>query len=121
MEDINCILARIYNITGEQDKFFKIALKSVADNPSSEMCYTLGLYYFAHKDYNEAAIWLYNAAFETKSILDISSSGKKPLYLLSECYKLLSEQCEDDYEKIQYVEMSNDYKSQADSWCMPEL
>ena len=121
LEDINCILARIYNITGEQDKFFKIALKSVADNPSSEMCYTLGLYYFAHKDYNEAAIWLYNAAFGTKSILDISSSGKKPLYLLSECYKLLSEQCEDDYEKIQYVEMSNDYKSQADSWCMPEL
>ncbi len=121
LEDINCILARIYNITGEQDKFFKITLKSVADNPSSEMCYTLGLYYFDNKDYNEAAIWLYNAAFETKSILDISSSGKKPLYLLSECYKLLSEQCEDDYEKIQYVEMSNDYKSQADSWCMPEL
>ena len=95
--------------------------KAIADNPPAEMCLILGTFYMNQADYEEAVLWLYNAAFETKSILDISSSGKKPLYLLSECYKLLSEQCEDDYEKIQYVEMSNDYKSQADSWCMPEL
>lgn len=120
LEDINCILARIYLINGESDKFFKVALKTAVNNPSSEICLTLGYYYFSKKDYEEAAMWFYNAAFETKSILDISSSGNKPLYQLSECYKKLADSCDDYYERIQYTEMSDDYKSQADNWHMPE-
>lgn len=120
IHDINCILARIYQITGESDKFFKITLKAVADNPSSEICLILGYYYFDKEDYEEAAIWLYNAAYETKSILDIASSGKKPLSLLGKCYEKLAEKCDDDYQQIQYIEMSNDYYNQAKEWRLPE-
>ena len=120
LEDINCILARIYQITGDQDNFFKIVLKCIADKPCSEICLTLGYYYYDHSDYEEAAIWLYNAAFETTSILDVTSSGRKPLSLLSSCYEKLADACNDDYERIQYKEMANDYKTQADEWQMPE-
>lgn len=66
LQDITCILVRIYQISGDDDKLFKTALKAVANNPSSEIFLTLGQYYFDKKDYEEAAIWLYNAAFEQK-------------------------------------------------------
>ena len=121
LDDINCILAHIYQIAGEEDKFFKIVLKCIANNPSSEIYLTLGRYYYNRSDYNEAAIWLYNAAFDAKSVLDISSSGNKALHLLSECYKHMSEQCLNDYERIQYLEMADDYEAQADSWTIPEM
>lgn len=120
IQDINCVLARIYQITGESDKFFKVILKAVADNPSSEICLILGYYYFDKEDYEEAAIWLYNAAYETKSILDIASSGKKPLSLLGKCYEKLAQKCDDDYQRIQYIEMSDDYYNQAKEWRLPE-
>ena len=111
---------RIYQISGDDDKLFKAALKAVANNPSSEIFLTLGQYYFDKKDYEEAAIWLYNAAFEAKSILDVASSGRKPLSLLGDCYKNMADICVDDYDRIQYAEMADDYYSQAREWQMPE-
>lgn len=120
LQDITCILVRIYQISGDDDKFFKTALKAVANNPSSEIFLTLGQYYFDKKDYEEAAIWLYNAAFEAKSILDVASSGRKPLSLLGDCYKNMADICVDDYDRIQYTEMADDYYSQAREWQMPE-
>lgn len=80
MKEINCILAKIYMADGDTDAFFKTTLKAVADNPPAEMCLILGTFYMNQTDYEEAALWLYNAAFETESILDVASSGKS-LYL----------------------------------------
>ena len=82
MKEINCILAKIYMADGDIDAFFKTTLKAVADNPPAEICLILGTFYMNQTDYEEAALWLYNAAFETESILDVASSGNKPLSLL---------------------------------------
>ncbi len=120
MKEINCILAKIYMITGDTDAFFKITLKAVADNPPAEMCLILGTFYMKRADYEEAAIWLYNAAFETESILDAASSGSKPLSLLGKCYEELAAATDDPYMSAQYSEMSDDYYSQAEGWSLPE-
>ena len=60
-------------------------------------------------DYEEAVLWLYNAAFETESILDVASSGNKPLSLLGRCYEELAKTSDDAYLCAQYKEMSDDY------------
>ena len=94
MKEINCILAK--------------------------MCLILGTFYMNQTDYEEAVLWLYNAAFETESILDVASSGNKPLSLLGKCYEELAAATDDPYQAAQYNEMSADYYSQAENWKLPE-
>ena len=48
----------------------------MATDPSSEVCIELGLFYERIQDFEEAAIWFYNAAFETIPAIVLSSSGK---------------------------------------------
>jgi hypothetical protein len=120
MKEINCILAKIYMADGDTDSFFKTTLKAVADNPPAEMCLILGTFYMNQADYEEAVLWLYNAAFETESILDAASSGNKPLSLLGKCYEKLAAATDDPYQAAQYNEMSADYYSQAENWKLPE-
>ena len=120
MKEINCILAKIYMADGDIDAFFKTTLKAVADNPPAEMCLILGTFYMNQTDYEEAVLWLYNAAFETESILDVASSGNKPLSLLGKCYEELAAATDDPYQAAQYNEMSADYYSQAENWKLPE-
>lgn len=120
MKEINCILAKIYMADGDIDAFFKTSLKAVADNPPAEMCLILGTFYMNQTDYEEAVLWLYNAAFETESILDVASSGNKPLSLLGKCYEELAAATDDPYQAAQYNEMSADYYSQAENWKLPE-
>ena len=115
MKEINCILAKIYMADGDTDAFFKTTLKAVADNPPAEMCLILGTFYMNQTDYEEAVLWLYNAAFETESILDVASSGNKPLSLLGRCYEELAKTSDDAYLCAQYKEMSDDYYNQADN------
>ena len=66
--------------------FFSVALKNVAVDGCSEVCCELGAYYFDKADYEEASLWYYNAAFETKPVLDVECGGGKALHALSECY-----------------------------------
>lgn len=120
MKEINCILAKIYMADGDTDAFFKTTLKAAADNPPAEMCLILGTFYMNQTDYEEAVLWLYNAAFETESILDVASSGNKPLSLLGRCYEELAKTSDDAYLCAQYKEMSDDYYNQADNWSLPE-
>ena len=120
MKEINCILARIYMAAGDTNAFFKTTLKAVADNPPAEMCLILGTFYMNQADYEEAVLWLYNAAFETESILDAASSGNKPLSLLGKCYEELSAATDDSYMSAQFSEMSADYYNQAENWKLPE-
>lgn len=60
--------------------------KNVAVDGCSEVCCELGAYYFDKADYEEASLWYYNAAFETKPVLDVECGGGKALHALSECY-----------------------------------
>lgn len=47
----------------------------------------IGKLFFDAEDYDEAAVWYYNAAFETASILDVHTSGNIPLNGLADCYE----------------------------------
>ena len=47
----------------------------------------LAYHYADAADDNEAAVWFYNAAFETESILDIRCGGEKALLGLAEVYR----------------------------------
>lgn len=80
-----CILAKYYRITKKDASFMKYALKVVALNGCSEMCYEIGEYYFDKADYSEAAMWYYNAINETEALLDLACKEKYADGRLREC------------------------------------
>ncbi|MBE5872130.1 MAG: glycosyltransferase family 2 protein [Lachnospiraceae bacterium] len=100
-----CVLAHAYRISGDVVSFYKYALKNVISESCSEICYELGCFYEAQKDYDEAIIWFYNAAFETKPILNLHCGGDYPLAKLSDCYQKLDE-----------LDIAKDYARQAREW-----
>jgi glycosyltransferase involved in cell wall biosynthesis len=104
-----CVIAKGYRLNGDSYNFFKNCIKGVADNPCSELCYELGEYYYGMKDYNEAIIWYYNAAFETESILNIHYNGDYSLKRLGECYYALGNN-----------EQAESYMQMAYDWSMPK-
>ena len=84
-----CVAARAARLAGDVADFFKYAMKAVASEGCAEICCELGAYYMERKDYDEAIVWLYNAAYETESVLDIRSSKELPLKGLAKCYREL--------------------------------
>ena len=82
-----CVSATAARVRDDVKSFFKYAMKAVAMEGCSEICLELGRFYVAMKDYEEAAIWLYNAVYETAPILNIHAGGDTALYLLAECYR----------------------------------
>lgn len=113
-KEASCVLARGYRLLGDNISFFKYALKDMLSNPCSEICYDIGEVYFQQKDYLEAIIWYYNAAFEAGCILDIHTAGDLPLMRLSQCYDCLSSG-DDEYQQA-----SEDYLKLANEWTLPE-
>ena len=84
---------------------YRYAMKGVAIGEISEICFELGEYYFEQKDYAEAAIWFYNAAYETQSILNIHCGGDLPLHRLADCYEAFGVQ-----------EQAEIYRQEARAW-----
>lgn len=85
-----CILVRYYIISNDIAGLLKFSLRNIADGKGcSEVCYLLGDFFFSLKDYREAVIWYYNAAYETESELNIHYNGDYPLKRLAECYHIL--------------------------------
>lgn len=82
-----CVAARTARLTGDLHRFMKYTLKAVVLKGCSEICLELGQYYLAEKEYGEAELWLYNAAFETEPVLDLRSHTTLPLELLVQCCK----------------------------------
>lgn len=89
MKEALCVAVKAARMRGDYLKMFRYAMKGVTDEGISEVCYELGEYYLEQKDYQEASIWYYNAAYETASILNIHTGGDLPLKRLSECYEAL--------------------------------
>lgn len=124
-KEASCILAHIYRLEGNKNEFFKLTMKDMLTNPCSEICYELGMFFLAERDYDEAVLWFYNAAYETESILDIHTSGDLPLLGLVECYELLL-----DVEKakipsntaliIQYEMLLDRYREASRDWQIPQ-
>ena len=105
VKEAACVLARAYRLQGDLANFFKNAIKEVAAESSSEICYELGEYYLNQEDYMEASIWYYNAAYETESILNIHCSGDWSLERLALCYRSLGNE-----------EKAFEFEEQAKNW-----
>lgn len=124
-KEASCVLARVYRLEDNKNEFFKLTMKDMLTTPCAEICYELGTYFAAQRDYEEAVLWYYNAAYETESILDIHTSGDLPLLGLTECYEML---LADEKAKvpsntaliIQYEVMLDKYREVSRNWRMPE-
>ena len=73
------ILTHCARIKNDVHRFLKYSVKIVTGDGCSEICMEMGLYYEGMGDLEEAAIWYYNAAFETTPILKATSGNVDPL------------------------------------------
>lgn len=105
LKEALCVVVKAAAVRGDYLKFYRYALKDIASEGVSEICYELGEYYFRVGEYEEAAVWFYNAVYEAHSILNVHCSGDKPLYGLSQCY-----------EKMGQKETAAEYKELAKNW-----
>ena len=95
------IMVKAARVLSDERKFFKYTVKAIAFEGVSEICLELGNYYMEQEDYEEAALWYYNAAYETESIIDARSRGDIPLNKMAECCRKLGHE-----EKAEYYEKS---------------
>ncbi|MCR5502651.1 MAG: glycosyltransferase family 2 protein [Lachnospiraceae bacterium] len=84
-----CVIVKAALIRKDYLKMYKYAIKDVVSEPCSEICFLLGSYYDDIGDYKEAAVWYFNAGFETHAILDIRYEKELPVKRLSGIYKTL--------------------------------
>lgn len=82
-----CVLARAARLSDDRDAFFKYTLRSAAGGGCAEICCELGDYYLHREDYEEAALWYSNAAYETECILNRRYQEVYPLEQLAVCYE----------------------------------
>lgn len=80
-----CVVCHCANIKGDVAGLFKYSLKCIASSPCSEICNDIGEYYMSVGDYNEAYVWLYNAAVETVPVLSKKHGDYIPLSNLIKC------------------------------------
>ncbi len=80
------LLARYYRLKGDVPGMFDNVVKVMAVSSNSEICVELGQYYYDRKDYEDAAVWFYNAAFENAPILSIHAGTDIPLNRLADIY-----------------------------------
>ena len=125
-KEASCVLAHAYREAEQTNAFFKLALKDMVTTPCSEICYELGEYFYAAKDYDEAIIWYYNAAYETLAVLNIHTNGDLPLHRLSECYEKLTLALSGGTGAAQmslyheYSSKSQEYQALAEKWELPQ-
>ncbi len=106
IKEAACVAARAARLKKDHVAFLKYALKVMADEGCSEICCELGEFFIEQKDFDEAAVWFYNAAYETESMLNIHSSGDIPLKGLAKCYRALS----NDEQAAEYEKLAAEWK-----------
>ena len=84
VKEAACIVCRAARIRDDAHEMLKMSLKDLLSEGSAEMCYELGEYFLAKGDREEAAMWYYNARYETQSILNIHTSTDWPEKRLKE-------------------------------------
>lgn len=103
MKTAVCVVVRAAALRGDYLKMYRYAMKGVAAEGISEVCWELGEYYYGQKEYKEAALWFYNAAYQSECVLNIHYKGDKPLLRLSDCY-----------EKMGMQEEAAEYRNEAE-------
>lgn len=84
-----CVAARAARFAHDTVTFFKYTSKVLAGEANSEICCELGHFYEEQQDFEEAALWYYNAVYETQPILNIHAGGREGLEGLIRCYEKL--------------------------------
>lgn len=82
-----CVVARAARIREDVTTFFKHVTKVIAGEGCSEICCELGDFYTGCQDYEEAAIWYYNAVYETTPVIALNAGGTRALKGLVACYE----------------------------------
>lgn len=84
-----CVVAKAARLAGDTVTFFKYTSKVIAEEANSEICCEMGHFYEENEDWEEAAIWYYNAVYETSPILNLQAGGRESLEGLIRCYEQL--------------------------------
>ena len=101
LKEAVCVIVKAARLRKDYLKMYRYAMKDIASEGVSEVCFELGEYYDEAGICEEAAMWYYNAFHETESILNIHCSGDLPLMRLSLCYvKLGQKEQASEYEKM---------------------
>ena len=85
------ILARTARMAGDKETFFKYALRDVACEATSEMCFELGCFFRDAGDLREAKLWFFNAHYEQQPLLDLHRAGDLALQELVACCSALGD------------------------------
>ncbi len=80
------VVAAAANRAGDVVTFFKYATKVLISEGCAEICCELGDFYFKNGDYAEAALWYYNACYETEAVLALRCQGEETIEKLALCY-----------------------------------
>ena len=99
------ILAETAAIENDPASLMKYSLKDIAGKGTSETCTILGAYYENKGEYEEAAIWYYNARYEVEPEINIRYKGELPLKGLIRVYEALGDEetahtYEDELDRI---------------------
>lgn len=108
MKEAICVVVRAARIRGDYLKMYRYAMKDIAGDGVSEVCFELGQYYSERQEFEEAAVWFYNAAYETQSILNAHRGGDMAILGLADCY-----------EAMGLAEQAEEYRKQAREWRLP--
>lgn len=108
MKEAICVVVRAARIRRDYLKMYRYAMKDIAGDGVSEVCFELGQYYSERQEYEEAAVWFYNAAYETQSILNAHRGGDMAILGLADCY-----------EAMGLAEQAEEYRQQAREWRLP--
>ncbi|MBR6325358.1 MAG: glycosyltransferase family 2 protein [Lachnospiraceae bacterium] len=89
IQEAGIIVLKAARLLGDDLEFFKYVTRQMGLDASSEVCAELGAFYEEKKDYEEAAMWYYNAAFETVPILSLAAAGEDAAQGMQRCYAAL--------------------------------
>lgn len=101
-----CVAAKAARLSEDVVTFFKYTSKVIAEEACSEICCEMGHFYEEGGDWEEAAVWYYNAVYETQPILSIQAGGREGLEGLIRCYEHLDcpEQAQSYREELRKYE-----------------
>ncbi len=99
------ILCKEARMLGKDSDFLKYSLKGVATQGSSELCMELGHYFYEKKEWSEAVIWYYNAAYEAPCRMSLKAATTEPLAKIVSCY-----------EKLKMPEVAEEYRKQLEEF-----
>lgn len=88
-EEACCVAAHAARLRQDAAALMKYAVKLIAGEGCSEICCELGDFYAGQRDYEEAAVWYYNAAYETAPAISLKSGNERAFEGLIACYEAM--------------------------------